>query len=156
MAPPAAADALVGAGVDVVSIANNHVANAGAAGIAYTLRVLGARGVVRLKASTGAPRAHAPRQGVAGLGADGAVVRTVKGVRIAVLAFCTLKQCRRAAEALPPSLAPRPAGRGGRRAATEVAAARSTADVVVVAMHWGSEYSERVGRRPLPPMAPAL
>jgi poly-gamma-glutamate capsule biosynthesis protein CapA/YwtB (metallophosphatase superfamily) len=110
-APPAALDALVAAGFDVVSLANNHVLDGGAAGLAETLETLGQAGIVALLdvGARDAGRGHSIL-----LPSPDAVP-----LRVAVLAFLD----------------------DGRPLDTRaVAEAAAQVNLVIVSMHWGAEY----------------
>jgi len=125
-APPAAFDALTGAGVDVAVMANNHALDYGRTGLADTLRAARARNVAVVGVGVNERAAYAP------------VVRDIRGTRVAVLGLSQIHE-----------LADRWAARGDRsgvasaldvdRATRAVRAARSVADVVVVYLHWGME-----------------
>jgi poly-gamma-glutamate capsule biosynthesis protein CapA/YwtB (metallophosphatase superfamily) len=127
-APPAALDALAGAGVDVVSMANNHGIDFGPEGLADSL----------------AARAVAPLA-VVGIGADASdayapSVTEIRGQRIAVIG---------ATQVLDDFLIPvwtatddRPglaSAKEVERLAAAVRAAREVADTVIVQLHWGLE-----------------
>lgn len=73
--PDAFAEALVGAGFDVLTTANNHTLDRGAVGLATTLEKLDAMGVLH----TGTARSAEEAEGV--------LVTEVQGVRVAVLAY---------------------------------------------------------------------
>ncbi len=125
---PALLVGLRDAGVDVVSLANNHISNAGATGIADTVRHLDALGLAH--AGAGADPAAARRPAIVQAG----------GLRVAVLAYDTIRPDLDAA-----------AGRAGAaplrldQAAADIHAARAAgADVVVVMPHWGVEYTDAV------------
>jgi poly-gamma-glutamate capsule biosynthesis protein CapA/YwtB (metallophosphatase superfamily) len=103
--PQAAADALSAAGIDFVSLANNHALDAGPEGLSDTQQAL--RGA-----------------GVGWIGPQAQIVESsVQGQRIAFLAFEDINA--------PLDLA---------AAEQAVGQARSQAEWVVVAMHWGGEY----------------
>jgi poly-gamma-glutamate synthesis protein (capsule biosynthesis protein) len=115
------------AGIDVVSLANNHIGNAGAAGVAQTIRNLDRRGI----AHAGAGRNLAAARRPAWLSAA--------GLRIAVLAYDGaggLHATRSSAGAAPLAL-------DGMRADIR-SARRAGADVVIVVPHWGREYTDTV------------
>jgi len=122
VAPTRAARALAAAGVDVVSLANNHALDAGLDGLAATTRALGEAGV-----------------DVVGLDARG-LVREVRGVRVALFAATdrvnatTPAALRRHVHWLPSRSLYNdlPARFAAWRAATP-------ADVYVVLLHWGEE-----------------
>ncbi len=123
---PRAFAALADAGVDVATMANNHVLDYGRVGLADTLAT--------------ARRAHFP---VLGIGADAAaawrpyLVR-VNGVRIALLGVSQVAELASSWVATPTR-----SGEANaiylRRTLAAVRAARKKARVVIVFMHWGTE-----------------
>ncbi len=131
-APPTALQALAAAGVDAVSLANNHAVDFGATGLADTLAA---------KAASPIP--------IVGIGHDTreayqSYVIDVKGVRVALLAALQLWEetaTRHSAADGQAGVATsqNPAALTLLREATREAAA--TADLVVVMMHWGTEYA---------------
>ncbi|GAA1035839.1 hypothetical protein GCM10009557_44880 [Virgisporangium ochraceum] len=124
---PASAYATVrAAGVDAVSLANNHVLDYGQVGLADTLDAAAAAGMPVFGAGRDARAAYAPW------------VTTVRGTRVAVLGFSqitTLAETWGARDDRPGVALSFDAARV--RAA--VAAARTQADVVVAFNHWGPE-----------------
>jgi poly-gamma-glutamate synthesis protein (capsule biosynthesis protein) len=129
-APATALGALKQAGVDVVSMANNHAVDFGADGLAETLAA---------KATSQIP--------VIGIGRDAAeafrpYTSTIKGRTVAILAATQVPDwtaARWAAGTSTPGVA---SAREPRRLIDAVEKARKKADIVVVFMHWGTE---RVG-----------
>lgn len=128
-APPAAFEAVRAAGVDVVSLANNHALDYGREGLADTLAHGAEAGVPVVGAGEDAAAAYAPW------------VAEVSGVRVAYLGFSQvweLWESWRAGE--------REAGLAYAMdvelAVAAVRAAREAADVVVVYVHWGEEGNE--------------
>lgn len=127
-APGSAYAAVKAAGVDAVSLANNHSLDYGQVGLADTL-------------------AHAARAGVPALGAGLAAqayqpwVTEVRGTKIAVVALSHVNELWQRWEATEtrPGVAML---RNPARALGAVRAARAQADVVVVMLHWGPEYQE--------------
>ena len=119
---------LQSAGIDVVSLANNHIRNAGADGVAGTIRNLDALPIGHAGAGGNATAARRP----AWLAAA--------GQHIAVLAYNGIDQSRNAtrttAGAAPLVLA---TVRADIRAAR-----RAGADIVIVVPHWGREYTDMV------------
>jgi poly-gamma-glutamate capsule biosynthesis protein CapA/YwtB (metallophosphatase superfamily) len=102
------------AGIDVVSLANNHIGNAGSKGINQTLAALDKLGI-----------AHTGAGGTAAIAAQPAMF-TVAGVKVAVIGV----------SAFPYALAAQLSG-----APAEIKAARAAgAQVVIVYPHWGVEY----------------
>ncbi|MFL5733110.1 MAG: CapA family protein [Chloroflexia bacterium] len=122
------APALARAGLDILSLANNHSWDAGADGLQSTMNALRSAGIQPLGISTN--------------GAQKPLVREVRGLKIAFLAYTTILN------------GPLPAGNTGTlpdyvnlrdasselKISQEVAQAKGAADVVVVFMHWGNEY----------------
>ena len=116
------------AGIDVVSLANNHIRNAGATGVADTIRHLDDLGI----AHAGAGRNVAAARRPAWLEAA--------GLRIAVLAYNGVDQGRNATSS---SAGSAPLVLAAIR--VDIRAARNAgADVVVVVPHWGREYTDAV------------
>ncbi len=154
---PQAANALASAGIDVVSLANNHALDYGVAGLEQTIKALDDAGI-----------AHA------GAGRDLAAARQpafleVNGLRIALLSYTSVCVPPFAATATAPGVAmvrikttyaanlrlfQQPGSPMLTRTTSEpedvamllddVKAAKSGADVVIVAWHWG--ISERWGK----------
>lgn len=127
-APPVALTALRDAGIDVATMANNHGADYGAVGLADSLAAIRA--------------SHFP---VIGIGADdvaafAAYRRTVNGVRLAVFAADQVQDetTLRLFSAGPGK--PGVANAFSPRLIQAVRAAKAAGDVVVVYVHWGTEY----------------
>ena len=128
-ADPAAVKALKRSGVNIVSVANNHIFDQGRAGFEETIAELDRLGMAYVGA--GEPDHE-----------SGPRVVTVQGIRIAFLGYARFfnqsgndcpPQARRAcvkASLLDPD-----------RAVAEVRAAAASADAVVVSLHWGDEYA---------------
>jgi len=128
-APKGAFTALAAAGIDVVSLANNHALDYGRVGLADTLAYASAAGMPVVGAGATVTEAYRPW------------ITTVKGVRIAFLGLSQI------AELSGPWAAR--SDRSGiayafdaQRATAAVKAARARADVVVVYLHWGQEYNQ--------------
>jgi Bacterial capsule synthesis protein PGA_cap len=123
-ADPTLIDGLADAGIDYVSIANNHIGDAGDAGILQTIANLKKRG---LKSSgAGKDLAAARKPGIL----------DANGTRVAILAYDAIAPGYHAAKGEPGSskltLSNVKAG--------VKAARKSGADVVIVFPHWGVEY----------------
>jgi len=131
-APASAFDAVKAAGLDLVSLANNHTLDYGQVGLADTLAAASAAGVPIVGAGANASAAYAPW------------ITTVKGVRIAFLAFTQITELASTwvATTSRPGLAMAISSDQIAQAAAAVKAARAQADVVVVFMHWGQEYNK--------------
>jgi poly-gamma-glutamate capsule biosynthesis protein CapA/YwtB (metallophosphatase superfamily) len=128
-APPSAFEAVQSAGIDAVTMANNHAADYGPLGLQDTLKAL----------------QDSPIPAV-GIGADersayGATYVDLRGTKVALLAatqvpdwtashFAAQGQTPGVALALTPD-----------RLVRSVRAAKKHADVVVVFLHWGTDYT---------------
>ncbi len=126
-APPAAARALRAAGVDLVSVANNHVFDQGREGFLETLRRLDEAGLAWVGAGT-PPAEAGPR------------LVEVRGLRLAFLAWTRFfnddgNACPPAGQCLRAALL------DAERATAAVRQAAASADAVVVSLHWGEEYA---------------
>jgi poly-gamma-glutamate capsule biosynthesis protein CapA/YwtB (metallophosphatase superfamily) len=114
------------AGVDVVSLANNHIRNYGSLGVLQTIANVTAAGVTPVGAGRNLAVANAPAW------------LTIDGVRVAILAFDAIDTGSNAATATRPGAAPLELG----RARADITAARAAgAQVVIVIPHWGVEYT---------------
>lgn len=125
--PPQSAALLAQAGVDGVSLANNHTFDFGEAGLARTLELLDGQGVERTGAGRDAAEAYAP------------ILFEAAGRTVAVLGFSRV---------LPDFAWAAGPSRAGVASAYEgtleltvqaVAEAAGRADLVVVMVHWGVE-----------------
>ena len=127
-APPSAFTALKDAGVDVATMANNHGADYGSGGLGQTLTAISASqfSVVGIGANADAPYA--------------AYYKTVNGVRVAILA-ATQVQDETLANFTATASSPGVASAFTEQFLAGVRAAKARADVVVVYVHWGTEYS---------------
>ncbi|WP_158220569.1 CapA family protein [Kineosporia sp. A_224] len=128
-APATAFAALAAAGVDVVTLANNHAVDYGEVGLRDTL----------------AARAKAPIPAV-GLGKDAAdayapAILDVDGAKVAVLGATQVPDWTLATWPARPGRPGVAAASDPARLAAAVRAARKKADVVVVYLHWGTDYT---------------
>ncbi|HEY0443554.1 MAG TPA: CapA family protein [Candidatus Limnocylindrales bacterium] len=123
-ADPKLIDGLRDAGIDYVSLANNHIRDAGAQGILDTMANLDRRGIAHSGAGANLAAARAPG------------MLEARGTKVAILAYDTIAKSYGAT--------PTRAGSAQLNAAavrTDVAAARRAgANVVIVFPHWGTEY----------------
>lgn len=127
-APKRAFDALRAAGVDAVSIANNHTLDYGQVGLLDTLNAAKAADFPVFGAGRDTDEAYAPW------------TTEVKGVKIAVLGMSQVHEL--AAQWKPgPSKPGIAMAHDRKRARAAVEAARKAADLVIVFMHWGVEGS---------------
>ncbi|HEY8492145.1 MAG TPA: CapA family protein [Dehalococcoidia bacterium] len=133
-APPSYAASLAAAGFDVLALANNHALDYGVAGITDGAAALRAQGILPVGAGMSEAEARRP------------VVAEVHGLRIAFLACVAVPDDSgsgygRAQMAAGPSR-PGVAWCEPEQVAQDVWAARAAADVVVLSMHAGFEYTE--------------
>jgi poly-gamma-glutamate capsule biosynthesis protein CapA/YwtB (metallophosphatase superfamily) len=119
---PALARALWRAGINVVTLANNHLLDCGRAGVVETLAALEQAGIAAVGAGVNAKAAHRP------------VVCVANGRRVGVLGYYWNRRC--AARANLPGSAMDPPD----ALAADIAALRAHVDRVVVTFHWGVPY----------------
>ena len=123
---PARISGIANAGFDWVSMANNHVGDAGTAGILQSMAHLDQFGILHGGAGVNATAAHTPS------------IVDVKGVKVALLAYDTIAAGYRATSTRAGSAGMTPAA-----LKSDIAAARRAgAQVVVVWPHWGVEYTK--------------
>lgn len=125
-APDTAVPAMTAAGIDVVSLANNHSMDYGREGLADTIATAEAGGLGTVGAGDDIDEAFTPLR------------RTVQGVDIAIFAFSQVDDLAEEWAATP--------DRSGmamafdtERAYAAVRAARADSDLIVVLPHWGAE-----------------
>jgi poly-gamma-glutamate synthesis protein (capsule biosynthesis protein) len=132
-APPRVADALRDGGFTLLSLANNHMLDYGYEGLLDTVIALDQAGIAHAGAGRSADEAHAP------------AVVTVHGLRIALLAYVNVPDdvgsgfSTRAGAAGPGT--PGVAWGTTEAVRRDVAAARAQADLVIVSLHAGFEYT---------------
>ena len=130
-APPAAFDALAAAGIDVVSMANNHGLDYGPVGLSDSLAAIGASGFPVIGIGEDADAAFRPH------------VAEIKGRRIAVIGATQVMDSNLkatwTATATQPGMA---SAYDVDRLTRAVRDARTDADTVVVFLHWGTEKNE--------------
>jgi len=125
-APVSAFTALRAAGIDLVTMANNHVLDYGTTGLADTLAAARAARFPYVGIGVNAAAAWAP------------YLMTIKGVRIAVIGVSQVAEL--ASSWVATSTRPGEANAIDlRRTLTAVRSARRRASVVIVFMHWGTE-----------------
>lgn len=129
---PRAVEGLAAAGFGVMSTANNHAADCGDAGLEFTPPHLQEAGILSAGTGTTFAAAHAP------------AILERQGVRFAFLAYAYTPRRDRAEAPESGTRGPVVAGRDPEQVARDVAAARALADVVIVSVHDGTEYTERV------------
>jgi poly-gamma-glutamate synthesis protein (capsule biosynthesis protein) len=123
---PRAFNALQGAGIDVVTLANNHTLDYGRIGLLDTLEAAKRAGFPVFGAGRNAAEAYAPW------------MTTVQGVRVATLGFMQVHELEVpwAAQDNRPGIAE---AFDKARALAAVRAARQQADLVIVFNHWGTQ-----------------
>lgn len=126
--PVTAVSHLTAAGFDLLSLANNHSLDYGAAGLQET--------AVRLEDAGITPLGIGPDEAAA----TQPVFRDVKGVRLAFLAFNAVPEPVSSDQLSVSGEQWQRAAWDETRATAAVAAARQQADVVIVSLHWGFEY----------------
>ena len=123
-ADPRLIDGLARAGIDYVSLANNHIRDAGASGLLQTITNVKKRGIAVSGAGRNLAAARAP------------AVLTAAGTKVAILGYDAIAGGYHAT-ATKVGSAPLSAA----LVKQDVAAARKAgADVVIVFPHWGTEY----------------
>lgn len=119
----AVCDALAGCGVQVVSLANNHMMDAGEGGLAATLEACRRAGLAAVGAGPDLEAARVPAR------------FERRGVRVVVLAYAQAAPGDRAGRSRP-GVAPLEEA----LVLEDLARRRPEADVLVVSVHWGSMY----------------
>ncbi len=123
-ADPKLIDGLKRAGLDYVSLANNHIRDAGGNGILQTIANLDRRGIAHSGAGANLAAARRPAMLAAG------------GIKVAILGYDTIAKSYAATATRAGS-----AQLSASVVRADVAAARKAgADLVIVFPHWGTEY----------------
>jgi len=122
---PAHASAVRRAGINIVTLANNHLLDCGRAGVIETLAALDHAGNASVGAGLDKVAAHRP------------VIRTIGGLRIGVLGYYWNRRCAARAN-LPGSAMDPPEA-----LAADIGALREQVDRVVVTFHWGVPYERQ-------------
>jgi poly-gamma-glutamate capsule biosynthesis protein CapA/YwtB (metallophosphatase superfamily) len=120
--PPATALAMRRAGINVVTLANNHLVDCGRKGVLETLEAVESAGVVGIGAGRNIEEAH-----------RGAVLGAW-GLKIGLLGYYWNRRCAATATAPGSAMDPPDALR------RDIAALRGSVDRLVVAFHWGIPY----------------
>ncbi|MGN7167490.1 CapA family protein [Paenibacillus cellulositrophicus] len=123
---PKALDALRAAGMDAVTLANNHILDQGEEGLLDTITHLGASGIKYVGAGKNAARAYAPEY------------FSIKGMKVALVgASRVYPESSWAAGTNKPGVAS--AYGQAPEVLKSIAEARNNADLVIVMAHWGVE-----------------
>jgi len=120
--PPRTAELLRNAGVDVVSLANNHALDFGPTALARTLGHVRHAGLTPVGAGTTPEEARALQ------------VSVVRGVRVGIVAAASILNQHPAGDAYVARV---------HSVVERVTEARARVDLVVVFIHWGREYEPR-------------
>src|SRR3982074_1477187 len=120
---PKAASSLLRAGINVVTLANNHLVDCGREGVLETLEALAVAGVKPLGAAANEQAAHEP------------VIREAGGLRIGLLGYYWNRRCAATAK-LPGS-----AMGVFEELESDIRKLRRQVDRVVVTFHWGRPYN---------------
>jgi len=112
-ADPISVKGLVGSGVDIANLANNHIDNQGNSGFDLTISTLN-------------------QNQIAPVGLGKPVIKTVKNTKIAFLGF----------NDTPPNFSQVSAS-WPVNVSDQIIHAKSQADIVIASFHWGNEYSHR-------------
>jgi poly-gamma-glutamate synthesis protein (capsule biosynthesis protein) len=110
-------EGLVYAGVDVASLANNHVGNYGIQAVQETTNLLNENGILVTEV-------------------DGPVIKDIRGIKFAFLGYNDISKPQ-----------PGVSNVDGGKIKQEIAQARQKADIVVVIYHWGVEYRNQPDER---------
>ena len=114
------------AGIDVVSLANNHASDYGPAALTETMDVLAHSGVTYIGAGANPAAARRPAN------------RVIKGVKVSLLAYTYRFHMVVEAQEKRPGVAIA----SSEQIQADVKKAKKWADVVIVSFHWGWEYSD--------------
>jgi poly-gamma-glutamate capsule biosynthesis protein CapA/YwtB (metallophosphatase superfamily) len=128
-APPTALEAVQSAGIDAVTMANNHAADYGPIGLADTLKAARVSPIPVVGIGTDEHSAYQPHY------------VDLRGTRVALLAATQVPDWTAshfAADGATPGVA---LALSPDRLARAVRAAKEEADVVVVFLHWGTDYT---------------
>jgi poly-gamma-glutamate capsule biosynthesis protein CapA/YwtB (metallophosphatase superfamily) len=126
---PTVATSLLRAGINVLTLANNHLVDCGREGVVETLEALAVAGVTPLGAAANEQAAHEP------------VIREAGGLRIGLLGYYWNRRCAATAN-LPGS-----AMGGFEEIETDIRKLRNQVDRVVVTFHWGRPYKPEASPR---------
>lgn len=125
-APATVLDSLRVAGLDVITMANNHAVDYGAVGLSDTLAAIASHQLPVVGVGANAARAYAPWY------------TTVRGTRVAIIAASQVHD-RTLAAWTAGETSPGIASAASPRLLASVRAARQQAAIVVVYLHWGTE-----------------
>ena len=140
-AKPASASALKRAGFHALSLANNHAMDFGTAGMDETIELLRAQDILPFGAGSNESQAHR------------GIVYDFGTLRIGLLGYADEWEKQRKLNWYAKGTQPGCALFSAENMETDIARMRKYADVVVISVHWGSNYKpvrksqEKMGRR---------
>ncbi len=126
-ADPRAVAGLSSAGISIVSLANNHVWDYGREALNETFDILKTAGINYIGAGTNYAEAHEP------------VIKDVKGAKIAFLGYTDLVPRGITGEQSAPAVGYLDL----EKIIPDIARAKTLVDLVVVSIHWGTEYETK-------------
>lgn len=129
-ADPMMVQGLKDAGVDLVSLANNHILNQGRKGLADTMSVLQENGIAFAGAGLNETAARQP------------VIKEVGGVKIGFLAYAYPDDYQVATEKQPGT-----ANLDADKMRADVAALKPQVDLVIILLHAGTEYENQPNKQ---------
>eukprot|EP00794_Sanderia_malayensis_P008769 gene8769-9706_t len=113
------------AGIDIVSLANNHVLDYGEKGINSTIKLLKKSGIEHIGLTEAGQKTQNP------------IIKTIKGIKIGFLAYCYIADgCLYGHDFVPI----KQAWYNKKVISSEIQQLRKKVDYLVVIMHWGYEY----------------
>jgi|GEM_PF-359039 len=121
-----AVDGLAYAGIQTVSLANNHSDNGGVESFVDMIDTLHKHNIMTCGGGNNLAEARQP------------TIQTVKGTRVALLGYNEIPPAGRYADANSPGIAPVDLT----TLPQDIAAARKSADLVIPFFHWGIEYTK--------------
>ncbi|HEV2352476.1 MAG TPA: CapA family protein [Terriglobia bacterium] len=130
-ADPQVISGLKFAGFSVLGVANNHMYDWGRPALLDTVQRLRQAGLHPVGAGANELEAHYPE------------IVNMKGVRVAFLAYVGIPPQEASADADQPGVA----WLEGDRVMSDIRFARPLADVLIVCLHWGTEYAPRPDRK---------
>lgn len=119
-AMPKAVEGLTYAGFNVLSLANNHILEHGEKALLETMSILSQHNIKYIGVASNVTKAREP------------LIMDIKGITIAFLAYCLVPDKTAYITIEDP-----------KEICSDVKKAKSSADIVIVSLHWGNEYIEK-------------
>lgn len=110
-------EGLIFAGIDIASLANNHAGNYGTKGVEQTINLLNQNNILVT-------------------GVNGLTIKEVKGIKFAFLGYNDISKTQ-----------PGISNVDEENIRNEIIAAKNQADIVIVTLHWGTEYKDQPDER---------